>query len=57
MIDYSYSMEDWQVARDRLLKRLHNDQKGLLKKIFGHTCPVVRNLGIGSSASGSLRHR
>ena len=32
MIDYSYSMEDWQVARDRLLKRLHNDQKQATEK-------------------------
>ena len=27
MIDYSYSSDDWQVARDQLLKRLQNDQK------------------------------
>ena len=32
MIDYSYSLEDWQVARDRLLKRLHNDQKQATEK-------------------------
>ena len=32
MIDYSYSMEDWQVARDRLLKQLRKDQNQATEK-------------------------